>query len=223
MAENYSTLVPVGQWDPIQVLDINQKPDGNFTCSGVKNNTDIRCGYNLRGETAARISNMIDDVASLPPRTAVPYLRALADVSLCQYHKIQARNKAIEWTAAVERLSRSIAPPPITTSQLIPPPPQRPTMTPLSTPSRSSESSSSQLSPESRNRYPSVPPTADVERKKRQLRSEIEALTKELAMLETRDGDEGDVSNVTAPRNVSKQPSSRTSLKSAFGFGRRIS
>jgi hypothetical protein len=223
VVSDLSTLVAVPQWDPIQVLGINQKLDGNFTCSGVKNNTEIRCGYNLRGETALGISNKIDDISLLPPRTATHHLRALADISLCQYHKIQARSKALEWAAAVERLSYPPAPTSIITSQRTPPPPQRPAITPQSTPSQSSGSSSSQHFSEPSNRQPSRDASnsklrnVDIENKKRQILDDIANLTAQLAMLEAGSGDE----DVAASRRATRQSSSRTGLRTALGFGKR--
>lgn len=98
----------VPQWDPLEILGINEKPDGNFTCSGVKNGTTDACGYNLRGPTALAISNLLDEMSILPHQDAHQFLRDLAEASLCQHHKRQARGKVAAWAAVINRLPSSI-------------------------------------------------------------------------------------------------------------------
>jgi hypothetical protein len=214
----------IPQWNPTQILNINQKPDGNFTCSGVKNNTTIPCGYHLRGETAAKVSDLLDDISMLPPQTAIQSLRSLADASLCQYHKLQARGKVTEWTATINGLPPSTIAGPSITRQFTPSPSHRPTLAPQPPPSQPRGSSVSSWSFASRNRSqrgdngsPSQQTTdGTTEDEIRQLKEDIMVLTARLASLETGSRDSA---NATSSRQVSRQPSTRTGLRSAL-FGR---
>ena len=99
-----STPTSVPQWDPIETLNINRRPDGNFTCSGVKNGTTKPCSYPISRETTSRISDLLDDISVLPPQSTIQSLRNLADVTLCHHHETQAEGKVTEWTAAINRL-----------------------------------------------------------------------------------------------------------------------
>jgi hypothetical protein len=219
-----STLISVPQWDPTESLNINQKPDGNFTCSGMKNDATSPCGWNLRGETASKISNLLDDISILPPQTAIQSLKALADISLCHNHKRQARGKVIEWTATINGLPPSTQTGPSITSRHTPSPPHRTTLTPQYVPSQPRGSTVSSWSFSSRNRSQHsennslTPETTDgaVDDEIRQLREDITRLTARLASLET-SGRES--SNAASPRQVSRQPSARMGIRSAL-FGR---
>lgn len=221
---NLSTPISFPQWDPIEILSINQKPDGNFTCSGVKNNTTTRCGFHLRGETALKISDLLDEISILPPQTAVQSLKALADNSLCLHHKLQARGKVMEWTTTINRLSPSTQAGPNIPGRHTPSPPHRPSPTPQSTPSQSQGSNVSSWSVGPRNRpqpgdiSSPIPGTigSTVEDKKRQLREDIARLTAELDSLEVGGGEP---SNSASSRQVSRRSSSRTGLRAAL-FGR---
>jgi hypothetical protein len=219
-----STLISVPQWDPTESLNINQKPDGNFTCSGMKNDLTSPCGWNLRGETASKISSLLDDISMLSPQIAVHSLKALADISLCHNHKRQARGKVVEWIATINNLSPPTQTGPSITTRHNLSPPHRPTLTPQSTPSQPRGSSISSWSSGSRNRLQHVensspnPGTIEsaVDDEIRQLRDDITRLTARLASLETNGKD---YSNVASPRQVSRQPSARMGIRSAL-FGR---
>ncbi|KAF2798738.1 hypothetical protein K505DRAFT_321640 [Melanomma pulvis-pyrius CBS 109.77] len=221
---NLSTLISVPQWDPIEILSINQKPDGNFTCSGVKNGTATRCGFHLRGETALKISDLLDEISMLPPQIAVQSLKPLADNSLCLHHKLQARGKVIEWIAAINRLPPSTQAGPNIQGQHTSSPPHRPPPSPLSISSQSQGSNVSSRSVSSRYRsQPGSSPIPEiigstVEDKKRRLREDIERLTAELDSLEMGGGE---VSNSASSRQVARQSSSRTGLRATL-FGRTI-
>jgi hypothetical protein len=97
--------VPVvaSRWDPIQVLRINQKQDGNFTCAGVTA-AGTPCGWNIRGPSAANIQNLADTLSMQPPVSAIQSLRILAEAVICFNHKKQISIKVRSWTAAINNL-----------------------------------------------------------------------------------------------------------------------
>ncbi|KAF1957159.1 hypothetical protein CC80DRAFT_55432 [Byssothecium circinans] len=213
-----SSLISVPQWDPIATLGIDLKPDGHFTCSGVKNGTTDSCGYHLRGERASQINHLIDDISISSPQSATQSLRALAGLTLCPNHGIQARGKVIEWSAAINRLSPSTQ----SRSNISgahtpsPSPSPRPEATPQSTPSSSISAwtNSSLIPPQSENRSPN-PNTSDgaVVEQVHFLRKEVELLTARIASLEVGHGKT--VKNISQ-RKGSNQSPVRLGLRSAL-------
>jgi hypothetical protein len=170
------------RWDPIQVLSINQKRDGNFTCAGVKAG-DVACGWNIRGPTAASIQNLIDTLSVQPPRSAIPSLRILAEAAICQHHKQQISIKVQSWTVAINTLpaSRSVqhpAPPSLSqqssTSTSTPPLPRYEIKTPTSSASYSEDATP----------RPYKRDTVDPWQKIEDLEDKIEKLTRRLEAIE---------------------------------------
>lgn len=127
------TVLPLHQWNPIEILNINLKPDGSINCSGIRKDSKP-CGWGLDKDVVANISNFLDSIAGQPPQSATPILKSLADITLCHNHKTQAWSKATEWGEAVKHLSSPRAGLDIVElhGSL---PPYRPTLTPQSIPS----------------------------------------------------------------------------------------
>ncbi|KAF2803744.1 uncharacterized protein BDZ99DRAFT_161587 [Mytilinidion resinicola] len=208
-----SSLMLVPHWDPIATLSIDLKPDGHFTCSGVKNGTTDSCGYHLRGEKASKVNHLIDDISISSPQSATQSLRALADLTLCPNHGIQARGKVTEWSATINRLS-----PPTQSGSNIssahtpsPSPSLQTEVTPQSTPGSNSSLTRPQ---QSENRSPN-PHTSDATMVEEVslLRKEIELLTARIASLEA--GHE-ETAKDTSQRKVSNRSLVRSGLRSAF-------
>ncbi|KAF2179627.1 hypothetical protein K469DRAFT_798274 [Zopfia rhizophila CBS 207.26] len=214
-----SSPISVPQWDPIATLGIDQKPDGHFTCSGVKNGTTDSCGYHLRGERASKINHLIDNISISSPQSATQSLRALAGLTLCPNHGIQARGKVTEWSATINCLS-----PPTQSGSNIssahtpsPSPSPQPEVTPQSTPGSniSTWTYTSLIRPQqSENRNPNAH-TSDgtVVEEVSLLRKEIELLTARIVSLEA---GHKETAKDASQWKVSNRSSVRSGLRSAF-------
>ena len=214
-----SSLISVPQWDPIATLGIDLKPDGHFTCSGVKNGTTDSCGYHIRGQRASNINHLIDDISISSPQSATQSLRALADLTLCPNHGIQARGKVTEWSATINRLS-----PPTQSGSNIsgahtpsPSPSPRPEVTPQSTPGSniSAWAYSSLIRPQQSENRSLNPHTSDgaVVEKVNLMQKEIELLTARIASLEA--GHE-ETAKDASQRKASNRSPVRSGLRSAL-------
>jgi hypothetical protein len=120
------------QWNPMDTLNLTLKPDGRFTCSGVKNNSNDPCGWHLSKETVPNIGNLLDYMSNLPPQDAIPSLDSLTAITLCHNHESQKRFKVAQWTRAIHRISLTQAGPNIV-ELYGSSPPQRPATTSQST------------------------------------------------------------------------------------------
>lgn len=214
-----STLVSVPQWDPIAIFSINQKPDGNFTCVGVKNNTTDSCGYHIKGGGAAKINQLIDDISSSPPQTAAQSLRVLADLSLCHNHGSQAGRMVKEWNAAIRSLSFLNRPVSDGSNAYTPsssPSPQ-PNTTPQSTPGNnlSAWASATLIRPQENEMRKPAPFTSNgtVGDEIVSLKKEIENLAARIAFLEA--GSDGSGQHASR-RKASNRSPVRSGLRSAL-------
>ncbi|KAF2647165.1 hypothetical protein K491DRAFT_699810 [Lophiostoma macrostomum CBS 122681] len=92
------------QWNPAEILNLNPKPNGLFSCSGVKRGPQTPCRWDLDEETASTIGNLLDNMSKLPPQDAIQSLHYLAAITLCKHHQLQQRAKVTEWTGTIRHI-----------------------------------------------------------------------------------------------------------------------
>ncbi|KAH7119533.1 hypothetical protein B0J11DRAFT_508351 [Dendryphion nanum] len=98
-----SAPVSVYQWNPVEVLRLNLIPNGQFTCSGVKNDLTRPCGWRLAEETTS-INNLLNAMSESSPQDAFQFLDALAQSTLCHSHKYQKGHKTTEWARVLHQI-----------------------------------------------------------------------------------------------------------------------
>lgn len=99
------------QWKPAEILNLRQKLNGIFYCSGVTNGSETPCGWKLNKQTASTINNLLKNMSKIPPQDAIQSLNDLAAITLCENHKIQELVKVTEWTEAIRHIQSTPAEP----------------------------------------------------------------------------------------------------------------
>ena len=89
-------------WDPSRVLNFRCYHGRLFFCSGHRNNSSVRCSWQMEEQGSQRIQTLLDTIASVHPSEAHLHLPTLAEASLCKHHGGQAGGTISNWSASIQ-------------------------------------------------------------------------------------------------------------------------
>ncbi|KAE9363810.1 hypothetical protein N431DRAFT_431995 [Stipitochalara longipes BDJ] len=93
-------------WDAYRTLNITSRDSHGMSCVG-DNRFGQRCRWDIPGKKFSQICSILDGFETEAPAKAVPALRHLAELSLCeQFHQNQVLQKREEWKIAIQEATK---------------------------------------------------------------------------------------------------------------------